>query len=367
MSQKSPITHRLKYEWLVSIALGLLIGLTVLVFKQALQPRQSSLANASFAQALAPVLPYTVSIYTSQTVSINRSALQQDEFFAQYLPNNQSDNLYKKTNLGSGIILDTQGHIVTNAHVVKGAQQIIVVAHNGEQAEVISTLIDNDTDIAVLQTGLRISQPLPTSDSSQLKVGDLAFTIGNPFGIGQSVSMGIISATSRAQPQLTNLTDFIQTDAAINPGNSGGALVNANGEVIGMNTAIFSSSGGSQGIGFAIPFEHVQMVAQQLLTSGMISRGYIGIDVNEVRLTESWQETQTSALVVTAIAPNSPAAIAGIQVGDILLSVDNEPLISRAQAARLTAQLLPEQQSQLRLIRDNKAIEVTVTIGYRNN
>lgn len=354
--------NKIQSYWLTTLLIGAFIGIGLIVAMQTIKKPVIE-AQSGFAKTLAPVLPYTVSIYTNQTVDLAKSSLNDDPIFSQYV----RPGSYQKTSLGSGIILDTEGHIVTNAHVVQNAQQVIVVANNGVQAEVTQTYIDPETDIAVLKTGLKISNPLPVANAGSIQVGDLAFTIGNPFGIGQSVSMGIISATARTQPNLTNLTDFIQTDASINPGNSGGALVNANGEVIGMNTAIYSSSGGSQGIGFAIPFEHVQKVAHDLLQDGMVSRGYLGIDVRELTNREVLESNidQDSALTVISVAPNSPAESAGIRQGDIIVSLDNAPLTNRSQAARLIAQLVPEKTSTLEIWRNGKKMAVPVTIGYR--
>ncbi|TCS37634.1 S1C family serine protease [Reinekea marinisedimentorum] len=356
--KKKPFT----VDWLRALSAGLILGLVLVVANQQLNNRGPNTATG-YADTLAPVLPYTVSIYTNQTINLGQSPLDDDPFFSQYV----QPGSYQKTSLGSGIILDTEGHIVTNAHVVEGAQQIIVVASDGAQAEVRRTFIDPDTDIAVLQTGLTISTPLRTASIESIRVGDLAFTIGNPFGIGQSVSMGIISATARMQPNLTRLTDFIQTDAAINPGNSGGALVNAQGEVIGMNTAIYSSNGGSQGIGFAIPIGHVQKVAGTLLENGMVSRGYLGIDVRELSATELKESNQGSAegIIVISVAPDSPAEQAGILAGDVLLSLNGQPLSNRTQVARLIAQLIPEQPETLEVSRKGERLAITVTPGYR--
>lgn len=353
---------QLTVDWLQALSVGLILGLVLILANQSLKsPAPNTISG--YADMLAPVLPYTVSIYTNQTIDINQSPFNDDPFFSQYV----QPGSYQKTSLGSGIILDTEGHIVTNAHVVANAQQIIVVANDGSQAEVRRTLIDPETDIAVLQTGLSISKPLTTAGVSSIRVGDLAFTIGNPFGIGQSVSMGIISATARMQPNLTNLTDFIQTDAAINPGNSGGALVNANGEVIGMNTAIYSSSGGSQGIGFAIPIEHVQKVANTLLENGMVSRGYLGIDVRELTAAELRESNlqRDEGIIIISVAPGSPAEASGLMAGDILLSLNGQPLSNRAQAARLIAQLMPEQSETMEVWRSGKELAISVTPGYR--
>ena len=269
-----------KKDWILPISIGLILGLAFVLYQKLpdLSPKGELFPAptvTSYAEIIEPILPFTVSILTSRQIAQDTNSLANDPYFSKFIQPEQS----QQSSLGSGIILNRQGQVVTNAHVIKFADEIIVMTNNGELAQVTSVLVDPETDIAVLDTNLLIDRDLPIQTNRQDRVGDLVFTIGNPFGIGQSVSMGVISATGRQQPGLTQLTDFIQTDAAINPGNSGGALINASGYVIGMNTAIFSSTGGSQGIGFAIPFSQVVSVAQELSQTGKVTRGYLGIDV----------------------------------------------------------------------------------------
>lgn len=325
------------------------------------QPAQNL---TGYADVLEPILPYTVSILTNKHLDIKNNALGQDPYFQKFLqavPQTQSS-------LGSGIVLNEQGDIVTNAHVVNGADQIIVMTHQGVVAEVAKVLIDPETDIAVLQSNLSVSAPLPVELTGRYRVGDLVFSIGNPFGIGQSVSMGIISAKGRQQPGLTELNDFIQTDAAINPGNSGGALVDSNGKAIGMNTAIFSSTGGSQGIGFAIPINTVLSVAKELGEHGKVSRGYLGIDVAELSPEEITElALSDGGLKVISIQTNSPAQQAGLEVGDVLLALNGVPLTNRVQAARLISQLFPGKETPIRLLRGNQSLEVTAVLSIREN
>lgn len=356
-----------KKDWLLPIIVGALLGSLLLFLPQLLanlsQPKSAANA-AGYADILEPVLPYTVSILTNKQLDLKNNALGQDPYFQKFLqaaPQTQSS-------LGSGIVLNEQGDIVTNAHVVNDADQVIVMTHQGAIAEVSKVLIDPETDIAVLQSNLRVNAPLPVELTGQYRVGDLVFSIGNPFGIGQSVSMGIISAKGRQQPGLTELNDFIQTDAAINPGNSGGALVDSQGRTIGMNTAIFSSTGGSQGIGFAIPINTVLSVAQELREHGKVSRGYLGIDVVELSPEESEQlNLLDGGLRVISIQQDSPAKKAGMAQGDIVIALNGVTLKSRTQAARLISQLLPGKETPITLLRDGETIQVMAVLSVREN
>ncbi|WP_320827384.1 S1C family serine protease [Reinekea sp.] len=353
------------------VLIGALAGLLLVLWPlwSDRTPPDSNLIRGSFADILEPVLPYAVSILTNRQSDEVPSDLANDPYFSKYFDQTQRsfDQAQQQTTLGSGIVFSKTGLVVTNAHVVRGADNIIILTHLGDRASVIRTLIDPETDIAVLETDLRLSADLPMSLDRPVRVGDIAFTIGNPFGIGQSVSMGVISATGRQQPGLTTLTDFIQTDAAINPGNSGGPLVNARGEVIGMNTAIFSSTGGSQGIGFAIPFSHVQAVADELSKNGLVSRGYLGIDVAE--LTPNQQASLALApggLSIVSVKAGSPAADSDIRIGDILLTIDGLPLSTRTEAVRLISQLMPGKGVAIGLVRDGIAVERRVFLSQRN-
>jgi len=322
----------------------------------------TSLVRGSYAEILEPVLPYAVSILTNRKSDEVPSDLANDPYFSKYF-----DQAQQQTTLGSGIVFSKTGLVVTNAHVVRSADNIIILTHLGDRASVIRTLIDPETDIAVLETDLRLSDHLPIGLDSPVRVGDIVFTIGNPFGIGQSVSMGVISATGRQQPGLTTLTDFIQTDAAINPGNSGGPLVNAQGEVIGMNTAIFSSTGGSQGIGFAIPISHVKAVADELSKNGLVSRGYLGIDVAELTPTQTASLAGApGGLAIASVKQDSPAAESDIRIGDILLAIDGMPLSTRTEAVRLISQLMPGKGVAIDLVRDGIAVEKRVFLSQRN-
>ena len=362
-----PLMSRIK-DWTIPISIGLIIGVIFLFYQNGRAPEPNSrsasvITKTSYADIIEPVLPFAVSILTSRQVNQSKNSLAEDPYFSKFI----SPESTQQSSLGSGIVINRQGQVVTNAHVIKLADEIIIMTNTGELAQVTRVLVDPETDIAVLETNLKLSKDLPIQTNGEDRVGDLVFTIGNPFGIGQSVSMGVISATGRQQPGLTRLTDFIQTDAAINPGNSGGALINASGQVIGMNTAIFSSTGGSQGIGFAIPFTQVMAVANELSQKGKVTRGYLGIDVTE--LTPSQVQTLSigsTGLRVTSVAQDSPAELASIEVGDIILAINNSQLTSRVQAARIISQLMPNKRTTITIWRNGEQRELEATLSTKN-
>jgi S1-C subfamily serine protease len=351
-------------DWLLPIGLGISLGAILLLLKFDFQFKSTTdtKLQTSYADIIEPILPFTVSILTNKRSEPTANALKNDPYFSKFLkqePQTQSS-------LGSGIVLNTHGDIVTNAHVINGADEIIIMTHLGKLAQVTQVLVDPETDIAVLSTNLTLSKSLPVSNERSYRVGDIVFTIGNPFGIGQSVSMGVISAKSRQQPGLTRLTDFIQTDAAINPGNSGGALVDANGFTIGMNTAIFSSSGGNQGIGFAIPISTVLDVADELTAKGKVTRGYLGIDVEPLTPSEYKNlGLKNIGLRITSVQQNSPAEAATLMSGDVLIEMNSVELTSRTQAARLISQLMPGKRTPIVVLRNGELLYLEATLSLR--
>jgi S1-C subfamily serine protease len=351
---------RLK-DWLLPVLIGLAIGLLYYLFflpKNVQQSARNLPALHSYANAIESITPFSVSILSNSTSTAAMPFT--DEIIQKYLTEEAS----AQTNLGSGIILNQSGDIVTNAHVLGSARDIIVVTSNNQVAQVQEIFIDPETDIALLKTNLKTSQDLPISRGRAIRTGDLVFTIGNPFGIGQSVSMGIVSATGRSQPGLTQLTDFIQTDAAINPGNSGGILMNSFGEVIGMNSAIFSSTGGYQGIGFAIPMAQVLSVVEELQLSGTVTRGYLGIDVSELSVSTDLAQWPIG-LEIISIAQNSPAALSGLKTGDLLLAINGNPIISRNKTAREISRLMPGKTTDVRILRGKKIERYDIVLGVR--
>jgi serine protease Do len=267
--------------------------------------------------------------------------------------------------LGSGVIVSADGYILTNNHVVEGADKVTVSLPDRREfsAKVIGT--DPPTDVAVLKVDAKNLPVLPISDSGKVQVGDIALAVGNPFGIGQTVTMGIIGATGRAALGTGGYEDFIQTDAAINPGNSGGALVNATGELIGINTAIISRSGGNQGVGFAIPVNMARDVMDQLVKGGKVTRGYIGVMPQDVtpELARAFKLTTATGAAVTSVEPAGPAGKAGLQVGDVITAVDGTP-VADANALRLRiSRTSPGTKVQLTVKRGEATQQIPVTLG----
>jgi len=267
--------------------------------------------------------------------------------------------------IGSGVIVTKDGYILTNNHVVEGATQVKISTNDRREfdAKVVGT--DPHSDIAVLKinaTGLSV---LPISDSTRAQVGDLALAIGDPFGIGQTVTMGIISATGRAGLTAGNYEDFIQTDAAINPGNSGGALVNTNGELIGINTAIISRSGGNQGIGFAIPINMAREVMDQLVSKGKVTRGYMGAGVQDITpdLARAFKMPSASGSAITRIEPGSPAEKGGLKAGDVVTAVNGEPVYDANGLRLRISRTAPGSTVKLAVVRPEGKTDLNVTLG----
>ena len=260
---------------------------------------------------------------------------------------------------GSGVIISSDGVVVTNNHVVKGATKVRVTLHDKRvfDAKVLGT--DPKSDLAVLKlkgaSGLR---PLPLGESARLRLGDFVLAVGNPFGIGQTVTMGIVSAKGRANVGLVDYEDFIQTDAAINPGNSGGALVNLRGELIGINTAILSRSGGYQGIGFAIPSDMAKPIIGSLRSGGKVVRGYIGVMIQNAtpELAQALGLPHTNGVLIADVVPQGPAALAGVRRGDFVVAVNGQSVTSSAQLRNAVASLGASHQAKLELLRNGKKL-----------
>ena len=308
------------------------------------QPRSMAGMQTSFAPVVKKVGPAVVNLSTKRVVRQRVSPFADDPFFEMFFGNMMPGLSQERveSSLGSGVIVRPDGLFVTNYHVIEGASEVNVLL--ADNREFNATLVDADPqfDLAVMQIDSQ-GERLPYAefgDSDKIEVGDIALAIGNPFGVGQSVSMGIISALGRSNISNTPMGDFIQTDAAINPGNSGGALVNARGKVVGINSAIFTRSGGSNGIGFAVPANVAKSVVDSVIKTGEVQRGWFGAagqDVNQV-LADNLGLDRPMGVLINEIAPNSPAARSGLQIGDIILAFDgNEVPNARALKARIAS------------------------------
>jgi serine protease Do len=283
-------------------------------------------------------------------------------------PRGGRGNRRQSIGLGSGVIVSAEGHILTNNHVIEGADEILVTLANSKQehkAKRIGT--DPGTDIALLKIDVPNVRAITFADSDKLKVGDVAIAVGNPFGLAQSVTMGIVSALGRNTTGITDYENFIQTDASINPGNSGGALVDAEGRLIGINTAIFSRTGGNQGIGFAVPANLARSVMESILKNGRVTRGFLGIGLQPVteELAESLKTGSTSGALVNEVQPNSPAEKAGVTAGDVVVEVDGKKIEGPRELQLLVGSLAPGTKVNVKLLREGKEKAVSVELAER--
>lgn len=320
----------------------------------------------SYSAAVKVAAPAVVNIFTTQKVKQLDHPLLNDpafrEFFGNQIPDQFSQNK-NENSLGSGVIVRPDGYILTNNHVIAQADQIVVALNDGRRAvaKVIGT--DPDTDLAVIKIELSDLPVLPFKLSGN-EVGDVVLAIGNPFGVGQTVTQGIVSATGRSDLGINTYEDFIQTDAAINPGNSGGALIDVAGNLIGVNTAIFSQSGGSLGIGFAIPAKICQQVLNSILKDGRVVRGWLGISLLPVEQVNIL-EPKGPGVVVADVLKNGPAANAGLKKGDKIIKVNEEVITSTSHLINFVALQAPNSTIQISIERDGKPMNVAVVVGER--
>jgi serine protease DegQ len=319
----------------------------------------------TLAPMLAKASPAVVNISVQGTEKLAENPLFQDPFFRQFFGIPQRPPVRRFQAVGSGVIIDAgRGYVITNDHVVKNAQeiQVTLMDHRQFSAKLVGT--DFETDIAVLQIQADNLTALPLGISKDLKVGDYVVAIGDPFGVGQTATFGIVSALGRTGLGIEGYEDFIQTDASINPGNSGGALVNMAGQLAGMNTAIISQSGGNVGIGFAIPADMVRAIAQQLIESGKVSRGELGVSIQNLTpvLAEAMGIKVSTGALVSQVMRGSPAEKAGIKSGDVITELDGNPITSSGDLRNAIGQKAPGTSVRLTLLRDGKEQTVTATL-----
>ncbi|SEG53542.1 S1C family serine protease [Marinobacterium lutimaris] len=323
----------------------------------------------SYADAVDQAAPAVVNIYTRR-VNNNDEKQGDDSIYRHYFDSeNPPASEQVHASLGSGVIINDQGYVVTNNHVISGADSIIVALQDGREAAAKIVGTDPPTDIAVLKINLPDLPTVTLAPTGNLRVGDVVLAIGNPFGVGQAVTQGIISATDRNSLGLNTYEDFIQTDAAINPGNSGGALIDPTGNLVGINTAIFSKSGGSEGIGFAIPSDLVKQVLQDLIEQGRVVRGWVGVEAQALnpRLAESFGLDQSQhGLIIAGIYRDSPAHEAGLRPGDILLAFDGKPITDAGHTTmNAIARLKPGEKASFTIYRDGEQMDIVVTTTER--
>ncbi len=336
---------------------------------QQVAPTSSSVVQGpvTYADAVVLAAPAVANLYTTKVVNKNNHPLFEDPQFRRFFGDNLPKQKRMESSLGSGVIMSPEGYLLTNNHVVSGADQIVVALKDGREtlARVIGS--DPETDLAVLKIDLQNLPSITIGRSDNIRIGDVALAIGNPFGVGQTVTMGIISATGRNQLGLNTYEDFIQTDAAINPGNSGGALVDANGNLTGINTAIFSKSGGSQGIGFAIPIKLALEVMKSIIEHGQVIRGWLGIEVQPLtqELADSFGLKDRPGIVVAGIFRDGPAQKAGLQLGDVILSIDGQPAGDGRKSMNQVARTKPNDKISIQIMRNGKEMKLTAEVGLR--
>ncbi len=323
----------------------------------------------SYAAAVKQASPSVVNVYTTKLTVERGKSFFDNPAFQQFFGDRftTKPQVKRENSLGSGVIISNDGLIMTNNHVIQGADEIRVVLNDGRtlQAKIVGT--DPDTDLALLNTGQKGLHAIKAGDSNNLQVGDVVLAIGNPFGVGQTVTMGIVGATGRSHLGINTFENFIQTDAAINPGNSGGALINAMGELVGINTAIFSKSGGSHGIGFAIPVKLAEGVMLQILKYGRVVRGWLGLSGQDMtpELAKSFNLKEVSGVLISGVLESGPADHAGIKPGDIIVQINDRTPKGANEIMNYIATLTPGSKVIVSGWRGDKEFKTEVTVAER--
>ena len=359
------VIHTLKPSLLPTAARGGVVTL----YQSEPEEIGQNLAGPGFSRAAQKVMPSVVNIFTTSEVKQSSHPFMDDPRFRFFFGDEFDDNQpQQNSSLGSGVIVSQDGYILTNHHVVESADQIEVAFADGRNAKGHIVGTDPETDLAVIKVD--VSYPLPAitfASSEATHVGDVVLAVGNPFGVGQTVTMGIVSALKRNHLGLSTFENFIQTDAAINPGNSGGALVDASGNLLGINSAIYSPNGGSLGIGFAIPVSTAKKVMEQIIQTGSVTRGWIGVAVQDMtpELAESFKLKAAHGVLISEVMRNGPADRAGIKPGDILVSIADSELVDSTVMLETISALTPGKTVGLKLLRNQNEVVVQVRVGKR--
>jgi serine protease DegQ len=351
---------------------GSVVNGGVVTLKQVAPDKESTLNSMSslnsFSNVTKKVMPSVVSVFTSQEVKVSQHPLFNNPNFREFLGlgDQFEEQTKRKTGLGSGVIISPEGYILTNHHVIAAADEIEIALDDGRNAKAIIIGSDPETDLAVIKIDMKGLPSITFGHSDQARVGDIVLAIGNPFGLGQTVTMGIISALGRTLG-INTYENFIQTDAAINPGNSGGALVDIKGNLIGINTLIYSQSGGSLGIGLSIPTVVAKQIMEQIIQTGNVTRGYIGVEVQDLtkELAESFKLTGTEGALIAGVRQEGPADNAGIKPGDILIAVEGKPVTSSSDMLNLIAVLSPGQTATFMVLRNQEEKSFKIRIDKR--
>jgi serine protease DegQ len=321
----------------------------------------------SYSDAAKKAMPAVVNIFTSKETQANTPPFMDDPLFRHFFGDQFNEQPQHENSLGSGVIVSPEGLILTNHHVIESADEIEVALADGRTAPARVVGSDPETDLAVVKVDMKNLPSITFGHSDQLNVGDVVLAIGNPFGVGQTVTQGIVSALGRNHLGINTFENFIQTDAPINPGNSGGALIDAEGNLVGVNSAIYSRSGGSMGIGFAIPVSLAQQIMEQIIRQGSVTRGWIGIEAQDItpELAESFKLREARGALIAGVLRGGPADKAGVKPGDILLEVNGRIVMDSAGMLNLIAALKPEHPATLKVVRDQAELNLSVLIGKR--
>ena len=321
----------------------------------------------SYSKAAEIAMPSVVNIFTSKEVREPAHPFMDDPAFRRFFGEQFESRPRRASSLGSGVIVSANGYILTNHHVIEAADEVEVALVDGRKAKAKLIGSDPETDLAVLKTNLTDLPVITFGQSQQVKVGDVVLAVGNPFGVGQSVTMGIVSALSRSRVGINTFEDFIQTDAAINPGNSGGALTDTSGNLIGINTAIYSRSGGSLGIGFAIPVHIAKQIMEQIVQTGSVIRGWLGVSMQDMtqELAESFGLEEPNGALIASVLKDGPADKAGIKAGDILIGIAGKPLKNSSEMLNVVAALPPGETVTVMVIRNKREKSIPVKVGVR--
>lgn len=342
---------------------------TKLKFKPAHQPIQYQGAPLSYAEAISRASPAVVSIHSTKQMPQEMHPLMRDPFFRQFFGDMRGGQIPNdiQVGIGSGVIVSEQGYILTNNHVIAGADEIKVTLSDGRNGTAKVVGADLETDLAILKVELKQMPAVALGSSDQVKVGDVVFAIGNPFNVGVTVTQGIVSATHRSELGINTFENFIQTDAAINPGNSGGALIDAHGNLIGINNAIYTRTGGYQGIGFAIPIDMAKDIMSQLIDKGHVTRGWLGITVHKLSedLRKSLNYPKGDGAVIASVIRGGPAYNAGIRSGDIVISVDNRDVKEPNDVLQIASKLKPEKAYAISVVRQGDIHDFRIEVGKR--
>jgi serine protease DegQ len=353
----------LRPEWLPGRAMGPIGGTPAVVeIKQVASEAPRADTMASYAGAVARAAPAVVNVYT--TKEVRRRGAPDDPLFRYFFGDPRAE---KVASLGSGVVASADGYILTNNHVVQAADEISVALADGRQFDARLIGSDPESDLAILKIEATNLPSITFGRSDSLKVGDIVLAIGNPFDVGQTVTMGIVSALGRTNLGINTFENFIQTDAAINQGNSGGALVDSSGSLVGINTAIFSRTGGSIGIGFAIPATLATQVMDQLVRTGKVVRGYFGVEPEDLtpELAELLKLPNAEGVVLKGVQRASPAGRAGLEPGDVVVTINGVAISTSRAMLNLIAQLPPGSSAQVKVLRQGRELDLAVAVGER--